>query len=173
MAHRETKQLTFEGITVPVLPSVRTSDGHIIEWDRNRIVRQIVEETKLVETFYGYEGADEATAQEIAHDVENRIKNMGLKSLSGPLIREIVNITLLEKGMIQYRNVSTRVGTPVFDAHQIDVGRGFEAHDNANLQENAETSHKKKADKISKEQYLLQPAPRSCRSPPVRGDAHP
>src|SRR5665647_1656671 len=102
MAHRETKQLTFEKITVPVLPSVRTSDGHIIEWDRNRIVRQIVEETKLVETFYGYEGADEATAQEIAHDVENRIKNMGLKSLSGPIIREIVNITLLEKGMVQY-----------------------------------------------------------------------
>jgi len=44
-------------------------------------------------------------------------------------------------------------------AHQIDVGRGFEAHDNANLQENAETSHKKKADKISKEQYLLQLPP--------------
>ncbi len=171
MAHRETKQLTFEGITLPALPFVRTSDGHIIEWDRNRIVRQIVEETKLVETFYGYKGADEATAQEIAHDVENRIKNMALKSLSGPLIREIVNITLLEKGMIQYRNVSTRVGTPVFDAHQIDVGRGFEAHDNANLQENAETSHKKKADKISKEQYPLH-SPRPCRSPPFGRDAH-
>lgn len=159
MARRETKQLTFEGVTVPTLPYVRTTDGHIIEWDRQRIVRQIVEETKLVETFYGYEGASEETAQEIALDVENRIKNMGLKSLSGPLIREIVNITLLEKGMIQYRNVCTRVGTPVYDAHQIDVGRGFEAHDNANLQENAETSHKKKADKISKEQYLLQLPP--------------
>ena len=88
MAHRETKQLTFEGITVPVtpLPSehlMGTSSNGIV----TRIVRQIVEETKLVETFYGYEGADEATAQEIAHDVENRIKNMGLKSLSGPLIR--------------------------------------------------------------------------------------
>jgi ribonucleoside-triphosphate reductase len=59
MARQETKQLTFDGITVPVLPSVRTSDGHIIEWNRERIVRQIVEETKLVETFYGYEGADE------------------------------------------------------------------------------------------------------------------
>jgi anaerobic ribonucleoside-triphosphate reductase len=159
MARRETKQLTFEGVTVPALPYVRTTDGHIIEWDRQRIVRQIVEETKLVETFYGYVGASEETAQEIALDVENRIKNMGLKSLSGPLIREIVNIILLEKGMIQYRNVCTRVGTPVYDAHQIDVGKGFEAHDNANLQENAETSHKKKADKISKEQYLLQLPP--------------
>ncbi|NMB79615.1 MAG: anaerobic ribonucleoside-triphosphate reductase [Methanomicrobiales archaeon] len=158
-AHRETKQLTFEGLAVPALPGVRTTDGHIIEWDRNRIVQQIVKETKLVETFYGYVGATEEQAQEIAIDVEQRIKNMGLKSLSGPLIREIVNIVLLEKGMIQYRNVSTRVGTPVYDAHLIDVGKGFEAHDNANLQENAETSHKKKADKISKEQYLLQLPP--------------
>ena len=39
------------------------------------------------------------------------------------------------------------------------MGKGFESHENANLQENAETSHKKKADKISKEQYLLQLPP--------------
>ena len=159
MARRETRQVTFEGLAVPALPYVRTTDGHIVEWDRQRIAMQIVKETRLVETFYGYDGATEEVAQEIALDVENRIKNMGLKSLSGPLIREIVNITLLEKGMVQYRNVSTRVGTPVYDAHLIDVGKGFEAHDNANLQENAETSHKKKADKISKEQYLLQLPP--------------
>jgi len=159
MAHRETKQRTLDGSFFPALPFVRTSDGHIIEWDRDRIVRQILKETKLVEDFYGYVGADEATAQEIARLVEQRILTLGLKALSGPLIREIMNITLLEKGMVQYRNVCTRVGTPVYDAHQIDVGLGFEAHDNANLQENAETSHKKKADKISKEQYLLQLPP--------------
>ena len=159
MARQETKQRTLDGSFFPALPPVRTSDGHIIEWDRNRIVRQILEETRLVEDFYGYEGADEATAQEIARLVEQRILTLGLKALSGPLIREIMNIMLLEKGMVQYRNVCTRVGTPVYDAHQIDVGRGFEAHDNANLQENAETSHKKKADKISKEQYLLQLPP--------------
>ena len=115
-----------------------------------------MEETRLVEVFYGYKGADEETAKEIARLVEKKIQMLGLQSLSGPLIREIVNMTLLERGLIPYRNVCTRVGTPVFDAHLIDVGRGFEAHDNANLQENAETSHKKKADKISKEQYLLQ-----------------
>ena len=158
-ARRETQQLTFDGSFSPALPGVRTTDGHIIEWDRNRIAEQIKKETKLVEAFYGYEGADDATAQAIARQVEQRILSLGLKSLSGPLIREIMNITLLEKGMVQYRNVCTRVGTPVYDAHQIDVGKGFEAHDNANLQENAETSHKKKADKISKEQYLLQLPP--------------
>jgi len=156
---RQTRQLTFDGSFSPALPPVRTTDGHIVDWDRNRIAGQIKTETKLAESFYGYEGADDATAQEIAREVEERILALGLKSLSGPLIREITNITLLEKGMVQYRNICTRVGTPVYDAHQIDVGRGFEAHDNANLQENAETSHKKKADKISKEQYLLQLPP--------------
>ncbi len=159
MGVRETKQKTLDGAYAPPLPPVRTTDGHIVEYDRNRIVRQIVDETRLVETFYGYEGANEEQAQEIAREVEQRILGMGLKSLSGPLIREIVNMVLLERGLVQYRNVCTRVGTPVFDAHLIDVGRGFEAHDNANLQENAETSHKKKADKISKEQYLLQLPP--------------
>ena len=159
MGLRETKQKTLDGVYIPQLPPVRTTDGHIVDYDRNRIVRQIVEETRLVETFYGFVGASEEQAQEIAREVEQRIQGMGLKSLSGPLIREIVNMALLEKGLVQYRNVCTRVGTPVFDAHLIDVGRGFEAHDNANLQENAETSHKKKADKISKEQYLLQLPP--------------
>jgi len=159
MARQETKQRTLDGSFFPALPFVRTSDGHIIEWNRDRIVRQILKETRLVEDFYGYVGADEETAQEIARLVEQRILTLGLKALSGPLIREIMNITLLEKGLVQYRNVCTRVGTPVYDAHQIDVGKGFESHDNANLQENAETSHKKKADKISKEQYLLQLPP--------------
>ncbi len=160
-----TKQTTLDGVFIPLMPKVRTSDGHIIEWDRERIVRQLLEETKLVETFYGKEGIDPERAELVAKRVEQHIQRMGLKSLSGPLIREIVNMMLLEGGMVEYRNVSTRVGTPVYDAHLIDVGRGFEAHDNANLQENAETSHKKKADKISKEQYLLQ-------LPPVVADYH-
>jgi ribonucleoside-triphosphate reductase (formate) len=159
MPKRDTRQKTLDGIFIPLLPPVRTSDGHILEWDRERIVHQIVEETRLVETFYGYRSADEDLAREIALSVERKILSMGLQSLSGPLIREIMNISLLERGLIQYRNVCTRVGTPVYDAHMIDVGRGFEAKDNANLQENAETSHKKKADKISKEQYLLQLPP--------------
>ncbi len=171
MPKRDTRQKTLDGIFIPLLPPVRTSDGHIIEWDRERIVRQIIEETRLVETFYGYTSADEELAREIALSVERRILTMGLQSLSGPLIREIMNISLLERGLVQYRNVCTRVGTPVYDAHLIDVGRGFEAKDNANLQENAETSHKKKADKISKEQYLLQ-LPPDLADHHLRGDIH-
>jgi len=160
-----TQQKTLDGFVVPSLPKVRTSRGLILDWDREKIVRQILDETKLVESFYEGDGADEELARDIAREVESKIQRLNLKSLSGPLIREILNITLLERGLVEYRNVCTRVGTPVYDAHLIDVGRGFEAHDNANLQENAETSHKKKADKISKEQYLLQ-------LPPALADYH-
>jgi len=169
--NRQSKQATLDGIFVPTLPKVRTTDGHMVEWDRDRIVRQIVEETRLIEVFYGHESATEETARGIAGLVEHRIQKLGLQSLSGPLIREIVNTVLLEQGLTEYRNVCTRVGTPVYDAHLIDVGRGFEAHDNANLQENAETSHKKKADKISKEQYLLQ-LPPSLADYHLGGDLH-
>ncbi|CAD6493613.1 MAG: Anaerobic ribonucleoside-triphosphate reductase [Candidatus Argoarchaeum ethanivorans] len=159
-----TTQKTLDGASVS-MPKVRTTDGHFLEWDKNLIVKQLQNETKLSEQFYKLPAISEDQAKEIAKETERRIQKMGVKFLSGPLIREIVNIVLLEHGHIEWRNISTRVGTPVYDAHQIDIGDGFEARDNANLQENAETSHKKKADKISKEQYLLL-------LPPHIADAH-
>jgi len=160
-----TLQTTLDGMTLR-FPKVRTSDGHMLEWDKEAIVKQLLRETKLSVKFYGHAEIDEETAREIAKEAEKRIKMMGISQLSGALVREIVNQILLEEYHEQeWRNVCTRVGTPVYDAHLIDIGEGFEANENANLQENAETSHKKKADKICKEQYLLL-------LPPKLADAH-
>jgi ribonucleoside-triphosphate reductase (formate) len=148
-------QQTLEGLSVSTLPRVRTTDGHLLDWDRDTIVKQLLKETKLSEQFYKVPGISEEEAREVAREVERRIRWMNVKYLSGPLVREIMNVILLERHHPEWRNICTRVGTPVFDAHLIDIGTGFESKENANLQENAETSHKKKADKISKEQYLL------------------
>ena len=164
-------QQTLTGDEISTLPKVRTTDGHLMEWDRNTIVKQLLKETVLSEKFYNKPAATEEIAREIAKETENRIRKMGVQFLSGPLVRELVNIVLLEKGHIEWRNISTRVGTPVYDAYKIDIGTGFEAKDNANLQENAETSHKKKADKISKEQYLLLLPPELADSH-LNGDIH-
>src|SRR3989304_9415427 len=161
----ETIQRTLGGYSVSVIPKVRTTDGHFLEWDRNAIVQQLIKETKLGEQFHLKPAITEEEAREIAKETEKRIKEMGVKFLSGPLVRELVNIILLERGHTEWRNISTRVGTPVYDAYKIDMGTGFEARDNANLQENAETSHKKKAEKMIKEQYLLM-------LPPKLADAH-
>jgi len=153
------------------IPDVRTTDGHILKWDKKNIVDQLVRETKLAEEFYGIEPCSPGEAEKIAEEAEKRIKNMHLKFLSGPLIREIVNIILLEKGRGDWRNILTRVGIPIYDAHRIDCGNGFEAKENANLQNNAETSHKKKADKICKEQYLLS-LPQELADLHLSGDIH-
>lgn len=161
----QTVQKTLGGYSVSVIPKVRTTDGHLMEWDRSMIVSQLMKETKLGEQFLQKPAITEEEAKDIAKEAEKRIKEMGVKFLSGPLVRELVNIILLERGHTEWRNISTRVGTPVYDAYKIDMGTGFEANDNANLQENAETSHKKKADKMSKEQYLLM-------LPPKLADAH-
>ncbi|MCX6668313.1 MAG: anaerobic ribonucleoside-triphosphate reductase [Methanothrix sp.] len=149
------KQLTLTGVIVSEMPRVRTTDGHLLHWNREAIAKQLLKETKLSEQFYRAPGITEDEANDISREVERRIRWMNVKYLSGPLVREIMNVVLLERHHPEWRNICTRVGTPVFDAHLIDIGTGFEAKENANLQENAETSHKKKADKISKEQYLL------------------
>ena len=148
-------QQTLEGLSLSAMPRVRTTDGHLLDWDREAIAKQLLKETKLSEQFYKVSSISEEEANDIAREVERRIRWMDVKYLSGPLVREIMNVVLLERQHPEWRNICTRVGTPVFDAHLIDIGTGFEAKENANLQENAETSHKKKADKISKEQYLL------------------
>ena len=149
---------------------VRRSDGFMVEWNREYIVKRLLRDTLLAEMFHGVPRISEREAEEIALEAERRIRAMKLEFVSGPLIREVVNNILLEKSLKDpryavYRNVHTRVGMPVSDAYEIDMGRGFEAKENANLQPNPETSHKKKADWVSKEEYLLL-------IPPKLADAH-
>ncbi|MDY6958815.1 MAG: anaerobic ribonucleoside-triphosphate reductase, partial [Halobacteriota archaeon] len=110
------------------MPKVRTSDGYMLDWDRNAIVKQLLKETKLSKKFYGIQEMDVDTALDIAREAEKRIRLMGVKFLSGPLVREIVNVILLENHHLEWRNISTRIGTPVYDAYMIDTGNGFEAN---------------------------------------------
>jgi anaerobic ribonucleoside-triphosphate reductase len=143
-----------------LMPKVRQSDGFIVSWSREAIVKQLLTETKLAKEFYDVEPMSREEAEDIAFDVEHRILSLRLKFISGPLIRELVNNVLIGRAKDKpeyavYRNVLTRVGTPVYDAYLMDVGKGFKANENANLQPNAETSHKRKADWVSGEEYLL------------------
>jgi ribonucleoside-triphosphate reductase len=151
-------------------PVVRRTDGFIVPWDRNAIVRQLLTETKLAKDFYGERPISREEAEEIAGDVEKKVFDLRLKFVSGPLIREIVNNILLDRSKETpeyaiYRNLLTRVGVPIFDSYLIDVGKGFKAQENANLQPNPETAHKRKADWVSEEEYLLL-------MPPKLADAH-
>ncbi len=149
-----TDGISSMAITVS-LPTVRNTDGFKTEWDRTKIINMIVKETKLCEIFYSKPAATREEAEAIAKETESIVLKMRRDFLSGPLIREIVNTVLIDRGHTDWRNCMTRVGVSVHDAFQIDSGYGFEAKDNANQLDNAETSHKRKADKLSKEQNLL------------------
>ncbi|MGD9131543.1 MAG: anaerobic ribonucleoside-triphosphate reductase [Candidatus Bathyarchaeota archaeon] len=151
-------------------PMVRGTDGFIVPWDRKEIVKQLLTETKLAEEFYETRAISRQEAEDVALEVENKIFDLNLKFISGPLIRELVNNVLLAKSaqipeFALYRNILTRVGAPVYDAYKIDMGTGYKAKENANLQPNPETAHKRKADWVSGEEYLLL-------MPPKIADAH-
>jgi len=142
------------------MPMVRTTDGYLVPWNKRRIVEQLLEETQLADKMFGVQPIGVDYAEKIADEIERRVKTMKPSFVSGPLIREVVNNVLLEWSEERpefqiYRNLLTRVGVPVYDAYQIDLGTGWEAKENANLQPNPETVHKKKADRLSKEEYLL------------------
>ncbi|MBN1785274.1 MAG: anaerobic ribonucleoside-triphosphate reductase [Candidatus Bathyarchaeota archaeon] len=151
-------------------PMVRGTDGFMVPWSRNEIVEQLLTETKLAEEFYDTKAISRQDAEDIAYEVEMKIFDLNLKFISGPLIRELVNNILLARSAQRpefalYRNILTRVGAPVYDAYKIDMGTGYKAKENANLQPNPETAHKRKADWVSGEEYLLL-------MPPKIADAH-
>ncbi len=98
-------------------PPVRRSDGVIAPFDKQLIVKSLIKETKLLSTLYGETPMNEAAASLIAEEVEEEIKSMKLKFLSGPLIRELVSVKLLEHGFDKARNVYTRVGMPLYDVY--------------------------------------------------------
>jgi ribonucleoside-triphosphate reductase len=142
------------------MPMVHTTDGFLLPWDKTRITDMLGKETQLAEKMFGIPSISEYYAEKIAEEVEHRFKLTKPKWVSGSMIREVTNNLLLEWSdeipeFQIYRNLLTRVGAPVYDAYQIDTGNGYEARENANLQPNPETVHKKKADRLSKEQYLL------------------
>ncbi len=167
---------TSDSATEEFQLKVRRSDGFIVPWDRSAIVKQLLTETKLGKEFYDVRPISAEEAKEIAIDVEKRIFDLKLRFVSGPLVRELVNNVLLDKSKESpqysvYRNILTRVGTPVYDAYLIDVGQGFKAKENANLQPNPETAHKRKADWVSGEEYLLL-MPQKLADAHLSGDLH-
>ena len=88
---------------------VRTSRDAMEPWDRHKIVRVLIQEASL----------DEETAGAIAHEVETQIHAANVKTVTAPLIRELVDARLLDRGLDEHRQRHTRLGVPLYDARQI------------------------------------------------------
>lgn len=84
---------------------VRTSRFALEEFDINKITDSLIKETKMP--------AD--LAHKIARETEKRLLKSKTKYLTAPLVREVVNAILIEKGLEEYRHELTRLGLPVHD----------------------------------------------------------
>jgi anaerobic ribonucleoside-triphosphate reductase len=134
---------------------VRTSRLAMEEFDRNKIVESLVKEANVPIT----------QAQKIARETEKRLLEFKTKYLTAPLIREIVNAILLEKGFEEYRHKLTRLGLPVFDVNQLIKSTG-------NTSQSVEAIHRAAADAVMEEYTLLNVLPRDIADAHLSGGLH-
>ncbi len=84
---------------------VRTSHLTLEEFDANKIANSLIKEAKVPAEL----------AQKAAKEAEKRLVKSKTKYITAPLIREVVNGILVEKGYEEYRNKLTRVGMPIHE----------------------------------------------------------
>ncbi len=138
---------------------VRTSSEAMDGWDRTRIVDALLRETFI----------DEGTAQDISIEVENIIKQSGIRFITAPLIREMVNAKLLERGLERERRLHTRLGVPLYDVEQLIAHPNKE---NANVPHGPEATNLTLAENIKKEYALLNVFDERVSDAHMKGDIH-
>ncbi|MBN2067876.1 MAG: hypothetical protein JW744_05395 [Candidatus Diapherotrites archaeon] len=87
---------------------VRTSREQIEAFDRGNIIKSLLKETDI----------PRGIAEKIGREVEDKIKDLEIENVNTALIRELVNVKLLEYGHENIRNQYTRLGLPVFDVRK-------------------------------------------------------
>ncbi|HLN44724.1 MAG TPA: anaerobic ribonucleoside-triphosphate reductase [Candidatus Sulfotelmatobacter sp.] len=84
---------------------VRTSHSTLEEFDSNKIANSLIKEAKMPPD----------QAQKIGKETEKLLEKSKTKYVTAPLIRELVNALLIEKGQEHYRHRLTRLGLPVYE----------------------------------------------------------
>ncbi len=142
-----------------VILKVRTSEKEFEPFNKEKIVKALIREAK----------ADEETAKRIADEVERELLKLNVKYLTAPMIREIVNVKLIEYGYEELRHKHTRLGLPVYDIKRL-IKHGLK--ENANMLHNPESIHKWVADEVMKQYSLLEMFPKYIADAHIRGDIH-
>ena len=138
---------------------VLTNRGTIEEQQNDKIVESLVKETGLPTNI----------AKKISLEVREELEKLNVEYVSGPLIRELVNVKLLKYGLNDARDMYTRVGLPIYDVTQLIYNIDNE---NANTPYNPEFVHKSFGDQVSKEYSLLRLIPKEASRAHMSGDVH-
>ncbi|MBO0723969.1 MAG: anaerobic ribonucleoside-triphosphate reductase [Blastocatellia bacterium] len=88
---------------------VRQSDENVELFDHQRITDALVRETNLASE----------TAHKIALEVKEQIRLSGIRALTAPLIRGLVDAKLLEHGLMNEYRLHSRLGVPLYDVDRV------------------------------------------------------
>ena len=88
---------------------VRQSDEDVALFDPQRITNALVRETNLAHKI----------AHKIALEVKEQIERSGIRALTAPLIRGLVDAKLLEHGLMNEYRAHSRLGVPIYDVDRI------------------------------------------------------
>ena len=138
---------------------VRTSDEDMVVWNRQRIIDALVREACV----------DLATAEEVSKEVQKQIVASGTTVITSPLIRELVNARLIDRGLEKARKMHTRLGVPLYDVDQFILHPNKE---NANVPHGPEATNLTLAENIKKEYALLNVFSQPIGDAHMRGDIH-
>jgi len=132
---------------------VRTSDGILESFKKQKIVESLITETTLPKN----------TCADIASEVEGDIRRLELRYISAPLIREMVSSKLLERRYMQAKAEYSRLGLPIYDITQIIREAGTP---------NPEALHKKFGDTVAEEFALVKLLPDDVSKAHLSGVIH-
>jgi ribonucleoside-triphosphate reductase (formate) len=101
----------------------------------------------------------------VAAEAEDRLLKFGIVYLSGPLVRELVNVILIERKLEEYRHKLTRLGLPVNDVTVLLHEAGQKQLDASWVQTSA-------GDKVTEEYVLMNSLPRATVDAHLSGQLH-
>jgi ribonucleoside-triphosphate reductase (formate) len=138
---------------------VRTSGEEIILWDRQRIVDALMREADI----------DDQVAAQISKEVEKQIISSGISVLTTALIRELVNVRLIERGLEKERRLHGRLGFPLYDVRQLILHQNKQ---DANIPHSPEGTNLIFAEGIKRELSLYDVFSADIGEAHVTGDMH-
>lgn len=136
-----------------------TSQEEINLWDKQKIVDSIILEA----------GAAPDLAQEIADSVEKNLIATGQTRVTTSLIRELVDLELMERGLSQMLEKHTNLGLPMFDVENIITQPNKE---NSNTTHNPESINLTIAESVLKQFALARIFSKDIARAHYEGDIH-
>ncbi|MCL4499438.1 MAG: anaerobic ribonucleoside-triphosphate reductase [Chloroflexi bacterium] len=155
----KTTSLT-EGDTTDIALLVSTSSKSEINiWDKAKIVNSLVRET----------GCAIQLAEEIADAVEKKLFDSKFTNITTSIIRELVDLELLGRGLTMIHKKHSNLGLPMYDVEQIIMNANKE---NSNTTHNPESINLTLAETILKEFALRKVFTEDVALAHLMGDIH-